>query len=203
MGQTPLGTIFARLAAGGLLPTLQGQSQDLFVGQRHAPLYESAYAGGQFVGANQAGVTTTVGLATTYVGLCLSNPNASKVNLVVERASGIFDVAFTSLNGIGLMAGFDAAADVTHATALTPRSALIGSTATSAAKLDSSATLPLAPTWVKWFKESPPATNGADFDIDLQGGIIIPPGGFIAIGTLAAGPASGFFGSFQWEEVPV
>ena len=38
---------------------------------------------------------------------------------------------------------------------------------------------------------------------DLEGSIIVPPGGFVCSYTSSASGASAFFGSFSWEEVPV
>lgn len=164
--------------------------------------YVSTLSGQSFVGANQTGVTTTVGLATTYVGLCLSNPNASTVNLVVGRVTGIVNVAFAALTGIGLAVGSNAS-DVTHTTAITPHNALSSSSVAAQAKLDSSTTLPAAPVYISWLAESPAATSGVSFFADFQGGLILPPGGYAIIATTAASPPSGFFGSFQWYETPV
>ena len=50
---------------------------------------------------------------------------------------------------------------------------------------------------------TPVATDLLSFNLDLNGAIIIPPGGYVAIGTNVAGPASGFQGGLSWEEVVV
>jgi hypothetical protein len=39
--------------------------------------------------------------------------------------------------------------------------------------------------------------------VDLEGSLILPPGAFVAFYTSTASGASGFFGSFQWVEVPL
>lgn len=203
-GQNPLGKIYAALAAGGLLPVLQGGAQDLFVGQRVSPLYEATYLGEEFVGANSAAVTTSAALATTYVGLCLSNPAGNTKNLVLQRVTGLLEVAPAALTAIGLIVGWSAAGVVTHTTALTPLNALLHDVAApTTAKLDSACTIVGTPAWAKWLKVTPSATGVVDFDSDIQGGLIIPPGGYVAIGTSIAGPAAGFLGSMLWAERPV
>ena len=183
-------------------PTNQGAAGDLFVGQRHGPLYEAAYAKAMMLGANPSGVTLSAALATTYVGLCLSNPAASAVNLILQRAAGVLDVAPAALTAIGLIAGYAAGGVTVHTTPLTPLNAFLNGAA-PAATLDSACTLVGTPAWVDWISETPAATTVLSFSKDYQGGIIIPPGGYVAIGATIAGPASGFWGSFTWEESPV
>lgn len=171
--------------------------------QRHSKMFAAANAGTLFHGANSAGVTTTVALATTYVGLCLSNPKASSVILSVGRITGLLEVAPAALTAFGLIAGISTATDVVHTTAVTPHNSFLGGAA-PVAKLDSSATLPATtPYWAHWFGVTPAATSVGSFDEDFDGAILVPPGGYLAIGTLIAGPAAGFLGSFVWEELPV
>jgi hypothetical protein len=201
-GQTPLGKIYASLASGGLLPVLQGVQQSLLTSQRHGPLYESAYAAAQFLGANQALDTTSAALAAAYTGLCLSNPAGSGVNLILERVAAELEVAPAAETSFGLIAGWAAGGITVHTTPLTPHSAIIGGAAASLAKLDAACTLVGTPAWVDWLGVTPGATSVGQISRDYQGGIIIPPGGYVAIGTGIAGPAAGFRGSFQWEEAP-
>ena len=152
--------------------------------------------------ANQAGVTTSAGLATTYVGLVLSNPAGSGIGLLLRRVAGAFIVAPATVTGFNLIVGYSAAGIVTHTTALTPFSGEIGLGPTPAAKLDSAATLVGTPAYSMVLAETPTATTLLSFSVDLNGTIILPPGAYAAIGTTIAGPASGFQGSFQWQEAP-
>lgn len=170
---------------------------------RHGQLYSAAYAGTLWNGANQAGATTSVGLATTYVGLCLSNPAASGVNLSVTKASCIIIVAPTAETGIGLITGYSAAGVVTHTTALTPANANVGSAAAALAKLDAACTIVGTPRWERWLSVNIGTTNEMIADENVNGSILIPPGGYVAFGTTVAGPTAGFLGAFQWEELPV
>ena len=61
--------------------------------EAHGASYNSSFNKRLFFGANQAGVTTSAGLATTYTGLCLTNPNASGVNIALTNVGAAFTVA--------------------------------------------------------------------------------------------------------------
>lgn len=156
-----------------------------------------------FMGANPSGVTTSAGLATTCVGLILSNPAANTFNLVLRRVAGGFIVAPSTVTGLNLITGYAAGGITAHTTALAPFSGTIGTGPAPTAKLDSAATLVGTPVWTMPLSETLVATDLPNFSVDLNGSIVIPPGAYAAIGTTIAGPSSGFMGSFQWEEVPV
>lgn len=171
----------------------------------HARYQESVLKGNVF-GGSIVGQVTSVGTNTTYTGLCLSNPNGSGVNLVINKVGFSFIVAFAAGAHIGLMTGFSTT-DVTHTAAVTPRSKFFNNATTSKGKLDSEATLPVTPTVNQIFASG---VTGAitttpyipSSYIDLEGSIILPPGAFCAIYTsTASGAASGAF-SFTWEEIP-
>ena len=184
-----------RLNKNGSTVTAQGQAQ-----------YQESVLGGNVFGGSVVGQVTSVGVALTYTGLCLSNPNGSGVNIVINKVGFSFIVAFTAGAHIGLMAGYSTT-DVTHTTAVTPRSKLFNNSTTAKGKLDNEATLPVTPTVNQILGSGltgaittvPHISNGC---IDLDGSIILPPGGFCAIYTsTASGAASGAF-SFTWDEVP-
>lgn len=206
MGQGPLAVSAFKgptgSGVGGVTPSadLQGAA---FMGQRHGKYYEGNYGGTTFSGANQAGATLSAGLATTYVGLCLSNPAASGKNLVLQRARGLIIVAPAALLSLGLIGGWISAGLVTHTTALTPINNRVGNTATPAGKLDAAATLPATPTWIDWLSENTASAGFLSFDKDFDGSLILIPGAFLAVGASVAGPAAGFVGYMEWEELPV
>jgi hypothetical protein len=177
-----------------------GKSLDVLVGDVVPTNYEVAYAGNAFIGANQAAVTTTVALATTYVGLVLSNPAGNTKNLVLINTAGEIEVAPSVITSFGLITGYSAAGITVHTTALTPTSSFINGTAPTA-KLDSAATLVGTPVWSDWLGVTSGATTQLSFSKSYNGSIIIPPGGYVALGTSVAGPASGFRGSFTWLEL--
>lgn len=186
-----------------------GRQGDLMVSELHGRYYEQTYRNNVFSGSI-VGQTTTVGLATTYTGLCLSNPISSQVNLVVNKVGYAFIVAFGAGAAIGLLTGFNATTNVTHTAAVTVRSQkFTGATATNATGLlDSSATLPTAPTLnmilasglTGAITTTPFVPAGL---VDLEGSLILPPGAYCGIYTsTASGTNAGAF-SFTWEEVPV
>jgi hypothetical protein len=120
---------------------------------------------------------------------------------VLRRVAAAFIVAPATVTGLNLITGYSAAGIVTHTTALTPFSAMIGTGPAATAKLDSAATLVGTPVYTMVLGETPTATTLPSFSVDMEGGIVLPPGAYAAIGTTIAGPSSGFMGSFEWEEV--
>lgn len=148
-------------------------------------------------------VTTSVALATTYVGLCLSNPAGSGKNLNLLNVSAAFVVAPSTITTLGLAIGYSAAGVVTHTTPITPLQSFINSSTALVAKLDSACTLVGTPVAVKVLGQAPTATTSLAVDRDIDGGIIIPPGGWVATITNIAGPASGFAASMLWEELAI
>lgn len=180
-----------------------GKQGDQIVSELHGRYYESAYRRAQFLAANQAAQATSAALATTYTGLCISNPVGSSINVVLEKVGITLAAAPAAIAPIGLMVGYNASTNVTHTAAVTPRNSFVGVGAAPVALVDSSATLPTAPTVAValmggFTAAALPGTGPAL--VDLEGAIILPPGAYAAIYTLTA--TSGIF-SFQWEETPV
>jgi len=63
-----------------------GPAVDALVSQYGGRLQELSRLGNMFYVANQAAVTTTIAAATTYTGLCISNPAGGAYNLVIHSA---------------------------------------------------------------------------------------------------------------------
>jgi hypothetical protein len=210
LGVIGAGSSSTRAATSGLTAAMAlGPQQDALTSKLHGDLYEAVARKISYHGANQAGQTTTVGLATTYTGLCLSNPNGSGKNVVINRVGYAFIVAFAAGAGVGLMVGYSGT-DVTHTTPGSPRSNFIDANYGTAgvAKIDTAATLPATPVVHTLFASGLTGAIttvphvGPNF-IDFEGGIILPPGGFAAIYTSTASGTNGMLASFAWEEVPV
>ena len=172
---------------------------------------EAAYRGRTYSGANQGpgGTATTVGLATTYTGLVLSNPAGSAVNLALGLV-GVAPVgAPTALSTIGLMAGWTTAGLVTHTTPLISHNNLWNSTAgtNGVGLIDAAATLPVAPLLVQAFGSYPitgataqvvtPPITGVWFD--MNGSLVLTPGAFVAVYTSTVITV---IASFTWAEIP-
>lgn len=198
----------ANTSDGIAVPLRAGKLGEQIVSALHGRYYEQVYRRNVFNAANQAGATTSVGLATTYTGLVLSNNVGNGVNLVVLKVGIAFPVAVAAGLVYGLMVGYNGSTSVTHTTpSTTLRNSFLGG-ASAVGTVDTAATLPTAPTVSHIFGAigtaaiTAPATLPPSF-YDLEGSIILPPGGYCAIYTSAASGSSGMFGSFTWEEVPV
>jgi hypothetical protein len=169
------------------------------------PSNGNAANGNMWSCANPSGVTLSAGLATTYVGLCLSNPASSAVNLGVTRISGGTIVAPANFLALGLIIGWSAAGVVTHTTSLSAN--IVNNYPnnpqgyTAQGLVDSACTLVGTPLWKGWLTfNSATAGNPVFASTPVGFSLIIPPGGYVAIGSNVAGPTSGFLGSFEWLE---
>lgn len=185
---------------------LQGFRQlpqgDMAVSELHARYFEQGRYGNMASAANQAATAISIGLTTTYTGLCLYNPLGSGVILVPNKIKFALSVAPAAIATLGLISGFAATGGVTaQTTKLVNQSSQIGA-ATGARGIALSAATVVTPTWLMHLEDgntaaSFPANGGP---IDLEGAFQILPGGFIAIGALSA--VTGL-GSIVWEEVPI
>lgn len=189
---------------GGSQPIRTARDNAVIIGQNHGRYYESTRRGNRYYAGNQAAVTTTVALATTYTGLCISNPAGSVVNLSIDWVSFAVTVAPAAISAIGIITGFAAAGIVTHTTPITTGGGLFIGNAKGVALADGAATLVGTPQWTPpWLQGG--FTAGALYAAsvvyaDVAGAIVIPPGGYIAIGALTVAVG---FGSIGWEEIPV
>lgn len=203
MPQNPLAFTALSATGSGQAPGRVGKQSELLVGQRHGANYEAAYAASIGVVANPTGVTTSIGLATTYVGLCLSNPAGSGKVLALLHAGAALLVAPSIITTLSLAAGYAAGGITAHTTPLTPLNSKLGDATALVGLVDSACTLVGTPALVRILGQAPTATTSFAINATIDGGIIIPPGGWVAFTTNIAGPASGFVGSFMWEESPL
>ncbi len=139
--------------------------------------------------------------------MCLSNPVGSNVNLSVNKVGFGFLVAWTAVAAIGMMTGYNSSTNVTHTTPVTPRNQFFTGAGGGVGLLDSSATLPTAPTVNNIFAASttataavPPLVAGS---YDFEGSLEIPPGGYVAFYTSTASGTNSAALSIQWEEIAV
>lgn len=193
---------------GVTFPMVAGPQGDQLTSQLHGKYFEQARRSNLFF-AGITGQVTTVGLATTYTGLCLSNPVGSGKLLIVDRVSYAFLVAFAAGSAVGLMVGYNATTNVTHTTPVTVRSSRInGSFANPAAVglVDSSATLPTAPVVHSLFDAGltgaiTTVPKAGPNVVDLEGMIVLDPGAYCAIYTSTASGAASMAAAFQWHEI--
>lgn len=176
--------------------------------------YQSAVLQRIFSGGNQAVVATALsaGVPTTYTGgLVLANPTNSTVNLVLNKVAAAFVVAQSSAAVIGLGLGISASAlsgTLTAVPSISNNLSLTPPTPQGLLYSSASITLPTAPVLSRIIGAVDTGaltvdTVKAPLILDVQGGVILPPGGFACILSSAAGTASSFFGSFAWSEVAV
>ena len=224
MSQGPLNVAIGNKASNAYQPIRIDQQNSGWVTSRRGKLYASSYgtpaigstaavAGASFACSTPASAPQTLSnaLATTYVGCCLNNPAASGVNLSVKRVMGGVMVAPAAFLALGLIVGWSAAGVITHTTSISTNivAQYVGAATASGSVLlaaaakglvDSACTIVGTPLWHSWFAFN--ATGGTpQFNVDLDDALIVPPGGYVAIGASAAGPTTGFLGGFYWEEL--
>jgi hypothetical protein len=205
-GQVGPLAISQSLAPGSTPPIRQGQLGDAIFSELHGRYYEANYRRALFGAANTAGVATpacTSGTTTAYTGLILSNPVGSQVNLSIMKCAFSFPVAPAAALAVGLALSYNSGTNVTHTTPVTPRSLFYGVGPTPVGLVDSSATLPTAPVFMKLLGTVAAAIFVGEAVQDMEGGIILPPGAYAAFFTTTASGAAGFLGSYTWEEIPL
>lgn len=178
----------------------QGWLGELAVSEIMPPLTELSVRG-QIYSAAISGVTSSVGLTTTYTGLILSNPQSSNrliIPLYIGFAQSVINAA---VNAMGILAGFNAATAVVHTTPVAPVASYLGGPV-GVGLADSAATLPTAPTWRSFFNDTPAATtNPSGAEIECKGRWTVPPGGYWGFGAVAASPASALHIGISWAEL--
>jgi len=157
---------------------------------------ENTRRGLRMHGANQAAVTTTVALATTYTGLCLYNPIGSTVNLEIDKFGYSVVVAPAAAMAIGPAISGVTADGQYNAYANGP----VGQ-----GLIYKAATLPTAPTLRQLLGGVNAAAETAQEVpvplFDLEGSIILTPGSYLCAYTSTASGASGMLFSIGWTEV--
>lgn len=189
----------------GVAKMTSDAQSNLLISEYHGRYYNAAYNNGQATNmyslANQAAVTTTAALATTFTGLSVANPAGSGVNLEILFFS-CAQFAVGAAAAIGYMTGVGASAGT-----LIPRPAVTGQAPGSKAVGSNSSTLGGTPVLEEVIGSCGSlATTGYGLQPalikDIGGSLIIPPGSFIASFTSIATTSALLFG-FRWLEVPI
>lgn len=184
------------------VPFGQSRNGAMMTAQTRGKYYESTARGKCFYACNIATQAVSVALNTTYTGLALANNVGSGKMLSLLRVGIGLTAAPAGIASLGLIGGYSATANITHTTPLAPAPLLLGSSAAAVGKADSAATIS-TPLWIASLQTG--FTAGALFSttpnlIDIDGGIVLLPGAFVAIGALTA--VTGYFSMF-WEEIPL
>ena len=201
------GNVGPQIAADGAqnIPARMDRLGGLTVTELRARYAENTRRGLRMWGANQAGVTTSIGLALACTGLILANPPGSPVNLELDKAGFSVLVAFAAAASIGIMVGYNSSTALTGTTIDGQGNEYAGG-AIGYGQIFKAATLPTAPTLRRLLASGltgaiTTAVETPGDIVDLEGSIILPPGGYAAFFTSSASGASGFQGSLSWTEV--
>lgn len=177
----------------------------LFVQQVHGRYHEAVRSGRVYVVANQTGCIWTVGLATTYTGICLTNPIGSDKVLSILKAGFFEVVAPAGIQAVYLAGGFNATTAVTQSVAETPLSMLVGRVANGVALGATGATLPTAPKLLlplQTGKTSAALSTASTLaTADVDGIIEVLPGGYVIVACFTVGAAVGQYGAIVYEEI--
>jgi hypothetical protein len=155
--------------------------------------------------ANQAAVTTTAAMTGTYTGLILQNPLGSGKNAIMHEFGWMSSVVGSHLSSIGLMTGTWEATNTVADNIVPIKNGLVGGPRSSL-YADDGATI-VAPIVCRHFGCIGTAATGAvqnngPFIYQIDGSIILPPGGYIAAYTLL-GTTTCLAFHFMWEERPI
>jgi len=151
-------------------------------------LSQAVLAGNVYTASTTTATTWSVALTTTYTGLVVSNPVTSGKNLIILKASFALSVAPVAIASIGLFTGYSTAGIATHGTPVSPTNCLVGG-ALGVATADVAATLVGTPVWAMqmmggFTAGALPSTTPSVIDVD--GAIVVKPGGYCGIGALTA-----------------
>lgn len=183
----------------------QGRQAEWVVQELHGRYYEQGFRGNVFVAANVAAQATTTGVAAA-TGLILTNPLASgKYVSIIDITVGVGAVVAAAFE-VGLFANTNVlAAAVTHTTPIVPTCALLGSASVPVAKVDSSATLPAAPTHIRTLLASGWVTATAQSQEvakdEIAGAVILLPNTAVSVQSLVG--TQSIIASVTWEEVAI
>ena len=199
--------MYGRTVEGVSLPPLVDESGVLIIKNAGGRYYNSVKDGNVYVAANQTGCVWTIGLATTYTGLCLSNPPGSGKNLSILGVGHQEVVAPTGIAAVYLAGAYSGTA-VTHSVPSTIMRANVGpKAAASVAKADTGATLPIAPAIMlnltAGHTSGALSTSASPAWTDIGGLIVLEPGGFLIVANFTIGVAVGQQASIIWEEVAI
>ena len=178
-----------------------GRQGDLIVSGLHGKNYENAVRGNMF-GITGGLTTTTAAGAATFTGLLVGNPAGSGVNLAVGKCFVLQGAAVTAETNIGIMYGPSTATITASLATIFNRKA--GAAAfVCVATAGQTITVPTA--FIVFAGSGSGAITVPGImpinEVDFEGGLIIPPGYFLASYTSRVTTTALMFG-FNWAEIP-
>jgi len=198
------------ISAGLQAPARAGQLGDTIVSELHGRYYETAYRRNLFLATSPSASVTSAGIiasAAAYTGLVLYNPVGNSNNVILNKVGASFPVAPAAVITYGLTT-LGVVSAVATTTAATTRNLFLGGSAPTALAY-SVATLTYSvtalPAHILGTVGTGAITTYGQIQgmYDLEGGLVIPPGYAVSLYTSTAANTAGFWGSFQWEEIPL
>jgi len=185
---------------GSVINARGGRQGDGIVSQMHGRYTQAVLDGNVYVLANQAVVTTTAVLTSTYTGLAIGNPLASGKNCAILQA-GFGQHAVAAAGVVGLMT-----ATQVITSSLTPKNRLTGGAGSVCAGDDAFSITNTAILEQIIGSTGSQATSGWGTQpapmIDLGGSLILVPGNMVAFYTSVITTSALIFW-LMWEEMPV
>lgn len=184
----------------------QGRLAEQIVSLCHAELYETTSRSHAFLASVSLGTLTTAAVSCT--GLIIINPTGNTKNAAIGKVY-VSNSVTSSATEIWLAQFVQAKlpSTMTTATAVTMTCGKLGSATATVGAYSSCNALDNAPAllWPLLHNTVAIATTGEDQGalLDLQGGLIVPPGYGIAIVAPAAATGAGINAGIWWEEVAV
>jgi hypothetical protein len=182
-----------------------GRTGELIVGDAHGRYFEAVSRGNVYVAANTAAQTTSTSAAAA-TGLILTNPlGSARMFSILDITVSIGAIVAAAFE-VGLFASINPiAAAVTHTTPITPRNALLGSANAPTGLVDSSATLPAAPTHIRALLGSGWVTATAQSQEiakdDVAGALCMLPNTAVSIQSVVG--TQSIIASITWEEITI
>jgi hypothetical protein len=204
----------ASLSAGTQTVARYGNMGDQIVSELHGRYYEAAYRKSLFTaGVSTAFAAATTGSPTTTItgAQVLYNPIGNAYNVVLQKVSIGFILAQIA-NVIGIATGYNATTNLsgtlTTTTAAPKNRFLNGPAPTAQSFCSASITLPTAGSLDTVLLQTGSVATTSIATVgplvyDLEGSIILPPGGYAHIWTQGIVPSGSMISTFSWEEVPL
>lgn len=198
-----------------------GRQGDQMVSELHGRFYEQCYRGNVYSNGNlalQALTANTITLnATTTPILGLYNPLGSGVNAVVIQATLSSGINNTAAVGPGAFVWAISTGNNAISTGLVPFARLLGGAAAKCKGLSMVALTGLTSNLVVQEASDFPSPNIITttavpstvstpmmaYTQNFDGGLIIPPGGVLALLNTVSTTTISVYGRMKWEEVPV
>lgn len=209
--QGQVGSPSASITSGATPPVRLGQLGDVITSQLHGRLYETTYRKNSYSCNLTTGTATSAALATSFTGLLLYNPPQSTVNVSVNKIGMSFLVAFAAAATVGILTGQTNTPLATFSAAnASVKNNFVNGPAGQAVAYNSATLASAEPGLPKLHMVFGSGLTGAittvpqvpGFFVDLEGGLILPPGAYMATYTSTASGAASMLASFSWEEIP-